>query len=85
MQVRTPRALSLRRPRTIVAYFAMLFVHLSESFVKLSRATYLYLDPEVAVNIAATPAREWPWAPSQWTIQDVLLVSGEGVAGSVSR
>lgn len=55
-----PRALSLRRPRTIVSYFAMLFVYLSESFVKLSQATYLYLDPEGAVNIVATPALNGP-------------------------
>jgi hypothetical protein len=60
MHVRMSRALSLRRPRTISSYFAMLFVHLPESFVKLSRAAYLYFDPEGAVNIAATLAPTWP-------------------------
>jgi hypothetical protein len=38
----------------------MLFVHLSESFVNLSRMAYLYLDPEGDVDIAATPVPEWP-------------------------
>jgi hypothetical protein len=41
MQVVTPRALSLRRPRMTASYSAMLFVHLSDSRVKLKRAAYL--------------------------------------------
>jgi hypothetical protein len=58
MQVRTPRILSLRRPRTIASYSTMLFVQ--ESFVKLSQAAHLYLDLKGVVNIATTLAPEWP-------------------------
>jgi hypothetical protein len=44
----------------IASYSVMLFVHLSESFVKLRRVAYLYLDPNGTVNTSATPAPEWP-------------------------
>lgn len=44
----------------IASYFVMLFVYLSESFVKLRRVAYLYLDPKGAVNTSATLAPEWP-------------------------
>lgn len=61
----------------------MLFVHLSESFVEFSQATYLYLYLEGAINIVMTPAPEWPHAPSQRMIRVVSLVNGEGVVGPV--
>jgi hypothetical protein len=65
MQVQTPRALSLLSPRMIASYSAMLFVHLSESFVKLRWVVYLYLNPDGVVRTATTLALEWPQAPSQ--------------------
>lgn len=55
-QVRTPRALSLQKPRMIASYSTMLFVHLLESFVKLRQVAYLYLDPEGFVSTATTLA-----------------------------
>jgi hypothetical protein len=45
-----------------------LFVHLSDSSVKLRRATYLYLIPMGDVMIAAVPAPTWHHAPLQWIV-----------------
>jgi hypothetical protein len=56
MQVVMPSALSLRRPRMIASYSAMLLVHLSDSKAKLRRAAYLCLTPVGDMIIAATPA-----------------------------
>lgn len=50
------RALSLRSPRMIASYFAMLFVHLSDSNAKFRRVVYLYLAPDGDVMTAAALA-----------------------------
>jgi hypothetical protein len=68
MQVATPSAFSLRRPRITASYSAMLFVHLSDSRAKLRRAAYLCLMPVGDVIIAAAPAPAWHHAPSQWMV-----------------
>jgi hypothetical protein len=64
----TLSALSLRRPRMTALYSAMLFVHLSDSKVKLRCAAYLCLMPVGDVIIAAAPAPAWHHAPSQWMV-----------------
>jgi hypothetical protein len=58
MHVVTLRARSLRRPKIIASYSAMLFVHLSESSAKRRRATYLCLSPvgDVMITVAPVPA-----------------------------
>jgi hypothetical protein len=68
MQVATPSAFSLRRPRMTVSYSAMLLVHLSNSRANLRRATYLCLTPVGDVIIAAAPAPACHHAPSQWMV-----------------
>jgi hypothetical protein len=68
MQVVTPSALSLRRPRMMASYSAMLFMHLSDSKAKLRRAAYLCLMPVGDVIIAAAPTPAWHHAPSQWMV-----------------
>jgi hypothetical protein len=68
MQVVTPRALSLRRPRMTASYSAMLLVHLSDSKAKLRRAAYLCLTPVGEVMTTAAPAPAWHHAPSQWIV-----------------
>jgi hypothetical protein len=68
MQVVTPSALSLRRPRMTASYSAMLLVHLPDSRAKLRRAAYLCLTPVGDVIIAAAPAPAWHHAPSQWMV-----------------
>jgi hypothetical protein len=68
MQVVTPSALSLRRPRMTASYSAMLLVHLSDSKAKLRRAAYLCLTPVGDVIIAAAPAPAWHHAPLQWMV-----------------
>jgi hypothetical protein len=77
MQVVTPRALSLRRPRMTASYSAMLFVHLSDSRAKLRRAAYLCLTPAGEVMTAAAPAPAWHHASSQWIVQ-TFSVDGSG-------
>ena len=69
MQVVTPSALSLRRPRMIASYSAMLFVHMSDSKAKLRRVAFLCLTPVGDVIIGAVPAPAWHHAPSQWMVQ----------------
>jgi hypothetical protein len=69
MQMVTPSAFSLRRPRITASYSAMLFVHLSDSRAKLRRVAYLCLMPVGDVIIAAMPAPAWHHAPSQWMDQ----------------
>jgi hypothetical protein len=69
MQVVTLRARSLRSPRMMASYSAMLLVHLSDSRAKLRRATYLYLTSAGDVMIAVAPAPAWHHAPSQWMVQ----------------
>jgi hypothetical protein len=56
MHVVTPRVHSLRSPRMMASYSAILFVHLSDSSAKRRRATYLYLRPMGDVIIAITSA-----------------------------
>jgi hypothetical protein len=68
MQVATPSALSLRRPRMMTSYSAMLLVHLSDSRAKLRRAAHLCLMHVGAVIIAAAPVPAWHHAPSQWMV-----------------
>jgi hypothetical protein len=68
MQVVTPSALSLQRPRMMTSYFAMLLVHLSDSRAKLRRAAYQCLTRVGDVIIAAAPAPAWHHAPSQWMV-----------------
>jgi hypothetical protein len=68
MQVVTPSAFSLRRPRMMTLYSAMLLVHPSDSRAKLRRAAYLCLTPVGEVIIAAAPAPAWHHAPSQWMV-----------------
>jgi hypothetical protein len=68
MQLVTPSALSLRRPRMTASYSAMLLVHLLDSKAKLRRAAYLCLTPVGDVIIAAAPAPAWHHAPSQWVV-----------------
>jgi hypothetical protein len=68
MQVVTPSAFSLRRPRITASYSAMLFVHLSDSRAKLRRAAYLCLTLVGDVIIAAAPALAWHHALSQWMV-----------------
>jgi hypothetical protein len=58
------------------SYSAMLFVHLSDSRVKLKRAAYLCLTPAGEVMTAAAPAPAWHHAPSQWIVQ---TFSADGV------
>jgi hypothetical protein len=83
MQVVTPRALSLRRPRMTASYSAMLLVHLSDSKAKLRRAAYLCLTPIGEVMTAAAPAPAWHHAPSQWIVY-TSSVDGSGcVVGPV--
>jgi hypothetical protein len=60
----TPRARNLRSPRMTASYSATLFVHLSDSSVKLRRTTYLYLTLAGDVIIAAAPAPVLHHAPS---------------------
>jgi hypothetical protein len=68
MQVATPSAFSLRRPRITTSYSAMLFVHLSDSRAKLRRAAYLCLTSVGDVIIVAAPAPAWRHALSQWMV-----------------
>jgi hypothetical protein len=68
MQVVTPSAFSLRRPRITVSYSAMVFVHLSDSRAKLRQAAYLCLTLVDDVIIAAAPAPAWHHVPSQWMV-----------------
>jgi hypothetical protein len=68
MQVVTPSAFSLRRPRITASYSAMLFGHRLDSRAKLRRAAYLCLTPVGDVIIAAAPAPAWHHAPSQWMV-----------------
>jgi hypothetical protein len=68
MQVVTPSALSLRRPRMTASYSAILLVHLSDSKAKLRRAAYLCLTPVGEVMTAAAPAPAWHHAPSHWIV-----------------
>jgi hypothetical protein len=68
MQVVTPSALSLRRPRMTASYSAILLVHLSDSKAKLGHAAYLCLTPVGEVMTVATPAPAWHHAPSQWIV-----------------
>jgi hypothetical protein len=83
MQVVTPRALSLRRPRMTASYSAMLFVHLSDSRAKLRRAAYLCLTPAGEVMTAAAPAPAWHHAPSQWIVQTFSADGSGYVIGPV--
>ena len=83
MQVVTPRALSLRRPRMTASYSAMLFVHLSDSRAKLRRAAYLCLTPAGEVMTAAAPAPAWRHAPSQWIVQTFYAEGSGCVIGPV--
>jgi hypothetical protein len=77
MQVVTPSALSLRRPRMTASYSAILLVHLSDSKAKLRRAAYLCLTPVGEVMTAAAPAPAWHHAPSQWMVHTFSVdVSG---------
>jgi hypothetical protein len=68
MQVVTPSARSLRRPRMTASYSATLLVHLSDSKAKLRRAAYLCLTPVGEVMTAAAPVPAWHHAPSQWMV-----------------
>jgi hypothetical protein len=77
MQVVTPRALSLQRPRMTASYSAMLFVHLLDSRAKLRRAAYLCLTPVGEVMTAAAPGPAWHHASSQWIVQ-TLSADGSG-------
>jgi hypothetical protein len=54
MQVVTPSARSLRRPRMTTSYSATLLVHLSDSKARLRRAAYLCLTPVGDVVTAAS-------------------------------
>jgi hypothetical protein len=83
MQVVTPRALSLRRPRMTTSYSAMLFVHLSDSRAKLRRAAYLCLTPAGEVMTAAAPAPAWHHALSQWIVQTFSSDGSDSVIGPV--
>jgi hypothetical protein len=68
MQVVTPSCRSLRRPRMMASYSAILLVHLSDSKAKLRHAAYLYLTHVGDVIIAAAPTLAWHHAPSQWMV-----------------
>jgi hypothetical protein len=83
MQVVTPRALSLRRPRMTASYSAMLLVHLSDSKAKLRRAAYLCLTPVGEVMPAAAPAPAWHHAPSQWIVHTFSTDGSGYVIGPV--
>jgi hypothetical protein len=83
MQVVTPSALSLRRPRMTPSYSAILLVHLSDSRAKLRRAAYLCLTPAGEVMTAATPALAWHHAPSQWMVHTVSVDVSDCVIGLV--
>ena len=83
MQVVTPSALSLRRPRMTASYSAMLFVHLSDSRAKLRRAAYLCLTPVGEVMTVAAPAPVWHHAPSQWIVQTFSADGSSCVIGLV--
>ena len=83
IHVVTLRALSLRRPRITASYSAILFVHLSDSRVKLRRAAYLCLTPAGEVTTAAAPAPAWHHAPSQWIVQTFSTDGSSYVIGPV--
>ena len=83
MQVVTPSARSLRRPRMIASYSATLLVHLSDSKAKLSRAAYLCLTPMGEVMTAAAPALAWHHAPSQWIVHTFSADGSGCVIGPV--
>jgi hypothetical protein len=74
VQVVTPRALSFRSPKMAASYYVILFVHLSNSSVKLRHAAYLYLVPEGDVMTAIAPAHAWHHAPSQWIVQTISML-----------
>jgi hypothetical protein len=80
IQVVTPSALSLRRPRMTASYYAILLVHLLDSKAKLRRAAYLCLTLVGEVMTAAAPAphgtmrRRNGWSTSSlWTCPATLL------------
>jgi hypothetical protein len=83
MQVVTSSAFTLRRPRIMASYSAMLFVHLSDSRAKLRRAAYLCLTLVGDVIIAAAPAPAWHHAPSQWMVHTFFEGSSWCRAGPV--
>jgi hypothetical protein len=83
MQVVTPSALSLRRPRMIASYSATLLVHLSDSKAKLRRAAYLCLTLVGDVMTTAAPAPAWHHAPSQWMVHTFSVGSSCCVIGPV--
>jgi hypothetical protein len=83
MQVVTPSALSLRRPRMTASYSAILLVHLSDSRAKLRRAAYLCLTHAGEVMTVAAPAPAWHHAPSQWMVHTFSAVVSGCVIGPV--
>jgi hypothetical protein len=83
MQVVTPSALSLRRPRMTASYSAILLVHLSDSKAKLRRAAYLCLTPAGEVMTAAAPVPAWHHALSQWIIHTFSAGGSGYVIGPV--
>jgi hypothetical protein len=83
MQVVTPSALSLRRPRMMALYSAILLVHLSDSKAKLSHAACLCLTPMGEVMTAAAPAPAWHHAPLQWMVHTFSADVSDCVIGPV--
>jgi hypothetical protein len=83
MQVVTPSARSLRRPRMTASYSATLLVLLSDSKAKLRRAAYMCLTPVGEVMTAAAPAPVWHHAPLQWTVHTFSANMSNCVIGPV--
>jgi hypothetical protein len=83
MQVVTPSALSLQRPRITTSYSAILLVHLSDSKAMLRRAAYLCLTPVGEVMTASAPAPAWHYAPSQWIVHTFSADVSDCVIGPV--